>query len=228
MGKGKGNPWPLFCCPLNRGPECSSTGGAQAPAVGQRLPRLEPAHLSTYSQFPPSPVGLSQTDKRIGDGQGATRGGTFPQKPHFSLKCLPWIAMGVFADSEMHKTKICIEKASKKPSSTSTVATSCSFLLWWEKKRGLYFVSGGQICSTSLKKTFSSPAAQPSWHSFGVTGRWAMVSPSSRGPASMVTKPTGIPASARPTRRARRTCGPEGATQLPRSPSPEGKPEFRA
>lgn len=81
--------------------------------------------------------------------------------------------MGVFADSEMHKTKICIKKASKKSSSTNTVATSCSFLLWWEKKRGLYFVSGGQICSTSLKKTF--PAQRPS--PAGIPSGWLGAGP---------------------------------------------------
>lgn len=81
--------------------------------------------------------------------------------------------MGVFADSEMHKTKICIEKASKKPSSTSTVATSCSFLLWWEKRGGSTLCLGARFAAQASRRPF--PAQRPS--PAGIPSGWLGAGP---------------------------------------------------
>lgn len=74
--------------------------------------------------------------------------------------------MGMFADPGIFKQKylksiLKSELKKKKSSAVRTVATSCSFCLCREEKRGLYFASAGTDLQQRLQETFSGPAGIP-------------------------------------------------------------------
>lgn len=81
-----------------------------------------------------------------------------------------------------------MSKKKKKSTSVSTVVTSCSFFYMTGKEEGaLFCLSRDEFAAQPPGDLF-----RPSRHSFRVTEWPAAVSPSSRSPASVVTKPTGI------------------------------------